>query len=617
MPNDPLRVMCLHGLNRQEATEAQWRPRWEAAVREALGPDGPEVVFDFPRYDDLFADEEISVVDTWKALREMLGSGILHGLLGRGESRGSFDLPESLRWTAGMVVLWAQSDAVRRGTRKVLAGAIEAFRPDLLVAHSLGSLIAYDTLSTPAASGGASLGEGLLLTVGSQVGNPFVRNEFGGYLTMPTAARWVNVHNPRDPVFTTRIRLVAPGFTERVEAFGEGGDRHDAVGYLSTAAAAEEVFTPLAAATGKGAVPLAAATRSLARAAVPGPAATARAPDRRALLVGINEYPRPEDRLSGCVNDAFLVSSVLQESGFAAEHIRLLLDGRATADAIRERLDWLLDDPRPGDIRFFFYSGHGAQVPTYGPEEVVDRMDEVLVAHGFDWSAPAATGIVDDDLVRRYAQLPYDLHFVMMLDCCHAGGVGRAAGGRVRGVTPPDDIRHRALRWDPRRATWVSRDLPDLNPGATDRSKGNGRFFAAPAGSDGLGLRRLGRGTDLRRLSDAAYREVTADRGHRGPYLPMILEACSEGELSFEYEHGSHSYGAFSYTLARVLRQHRAAGTTPTFTSLVAEVAAELPRLGYAQTPALTGPTALKASPVPWPAAQAPRARARRRRRTR
>jgi len=90
------------------------------------------------------------------------------------------------------------------------------------------------------------------------------------------------------------------------------------------------------------------------------------------------------------------------------------------------------------------------------------------------------------------------------------------------------------------------------------------------------------------------------------PYLPMILEACAEGELSFEYEHGSHSYGAFTYTVARILRQHRARGRTLSFRALVALAAAELPRLGYRQTPHLTGPSKLLASAIPGFAAKAP-----------
>lgn len=60
------------------------------------------------------------------------------------------------------------------------------------------------------------------------------------------------------------------------------------------------------------------------------------------------------------------MSALLQEAGFEAKDIRIVLDGRATARAVRERLHWLLDGTRAGDERLFFYSGHGAQIPAYG-----------------------------------------------------------------------------------------------------------------------------------------------------------------------------------------------------------------------------------------------------------
>src|SRR5207247_5754214 len=84
-------------------------------------------------------------------------------------------------------------------------------------------------------------------------------------------------------------------------------------------------------------------------------------PRRRALLVGINAYPDPANRLEGCVNDTFLMSALLQERGFAPEDIRVLVDHRATAQAMRDRLAWLLDDAQDETERVFFYSGHGAQ----------------------------------------------------------------------------------------------------------------------------------------------------------------------------------------------------------------------------------------------------------------
>lgn len=52
-----------------------------------------------------------------------------------------------------------------------------------------------------------------------------------------------------------------------------------------------------------------------------------------ALLVGINEYPEPISRLSGCVNDIntveeYLKERIAQPDGYKP-HIRKLLDQRA------------------------------------------------------------------------------------------------------------------------------------------------------------------------------------------------------------------------------------------------------------------------------------------------
>jgi hypothetical protein len=49
---------------------------------------------------------------------------------------------------------------------------------------------------------------------------------------------------------------------------------------------------------------------------------------RRALLVGINDYPNPDDRLEGCVNDVFKISATLQQIGFDPEDIRVLFNER-------------------------------------------------------------------------------------------------------------------------------------------------------------------------------------------------------------------------------------------------------------------------------------------------
>jgi hypothetical protein len=77
-------------------------------------------------------------------------------------------------------------------------------------------------------------------------------------------------------------------------------------------------------------------------------------------------------------------------------------------------------------------------------------------------------------------------------------------------------------------------------------------------------------------------------------YLPTLLEACGEGQVSYEYRHGSVSYGAFTYSLAKNLRAHRKA----TFTQLIDRTRQSLKALGFDQRPELVGPTAVLKSPV-------------------
>ena len=223
--------------------------------------------------------------------------------------------------------------------------------------------------------------------------------------------------------------------------------------------------------------------------------------------------------------------------------------------------------------------------------------------YDFDWSSDHA--ITDKQFVDFYSQLPYQSHFVAIFDCCHSGGLTREGGARPRGIDPPDDIRHRALRWNLELGMWQDRSLPSPN-----RSLARSRVGTAYLGEKGVTYR-IGRAVSLRGLPNTAYdRECRALR-HHGPYLPIILEACREQELSYEYRDGATSYGAFTYSLAKTLRAARGAGRNPSFQTLLGLTAARLSALNYEQTPSLVGPRALLTRPIPW---VKPRARRRARR---
>jgi hypothetical protein len=113
-------------------------------------------------------------------------------------SRGLFDLPEQIRWTAGMVAQWASEDDLRTALRKRLLAKLAAKSYDCIAAHSLGSLITYDACRrTPGA-----LNKKILLTFGSQIGNPFVRDCFAGRIEALDARMWFHLYNSNDNVFT-------------------------------------------------------------------------------------------------------------------------------------------------------------------------------------------------------------------------------------------------------------------------------------------------------------------------------------------------------------------------------------------------------------------------------
>lgn len=314
-------------------------------------------------------------------------------------------------------------------------------------------------------------------------------------------------------------------------------------------------------------------------------------PDQRALLVGINAYPEKVNRLEGCANDVYLVSAALQECGFDADDIRVVLDDRATAEGIRERLHWLLDGADANDTRFLYYSGHGAQLPVYGPRGQVDRVASCLVTYDFAWTAE--TAITDRDLVNLYSGLPYEARFMMVLDCCYSGGLTRGST-RTRGLDPPDDIRHRILRWDKEREMWVSRELPPLNRDLTKRTAG-----PSYVGDNGATLR-LGRGVSLRVMPDTEYNRVRAALKHEGPFMPVVYEACGEKEFAYEYQHGATAYGAFTYSVVTALRQRARARDRVTFADLLKRAARTLTTLHYDQHPEIAGPKPVLNKPVPW-----------------
>lgn len=596
MADDKIRILCLHGLGDHRGTA--WGEEWQKAVAATLSAaEADRLEFRFATYDPLFEDTEISFADTVTALWKLGRSGV--GSIGRKQRGIVSNVTDRVRWTAGYVVAWVEDKAFQAKTRAFVLDQIAEFRPHMILAHSLGSLVSYNALTHPDAAKApiADILRGLhYVTLGSQLGNPFVIGNLTHGRVQPLPVRhWHHLYNEHDDVFTAQLKLQGvANFTQLLTPFDlEGTGDHAAYGYLGHAVTVGSLWRPLVA--GRGGARAAGGVDPWLRTAAPvsakAVAPTPRGVRRRALLVGINAYPREADQLEGCVNDVFTMSAVLQECGFAPEEIRTCLDSRATAEGIKSRLEWLVDDAQPGDQRVFYYSGHGARVPEYGEFGEPDRLTETLVPWDFDWTPE--TSVSDEQIYAIYSQLPYEMQLVLIFDCCHSGSMHRQGGARVRGITPPDDIRHRELKWDIETEMWVEREFERINQKFSARGKDNAPFF----GRNGSTVR-LGRSSLLRLDDEKQYRAAVkaADGQPVGPYLPLIIEACGEEQYSYEYRHGVTSYGAFTFCLASLLRK----SGKISFRDLVAAASARLKDLRYEQTPQILGPNVVMDAEVPW-----------------
>ncbi len=588
MPARDLKVLCIHGVGHQEQHERHRLP-WIDAITSSVGAwdPGRTVAVEFVPYDDLFEEASLDRKTVAEAFARLAGSALIHGVGDLLRRRGLFDLPERLRWTAGMVAQWAASEELRRSVRERVREWIGKISPHVVCAHSLGSLIAYDLFRREAASAGGIW----WITLGSQIGHPAVRRILGGRIMPVQARRWFHLLNPHDDAFTAAIRIQDPSFEQIPAPFDVSGMAdHDAAEYLrhpNTTAVAWRAI-----ATDDKPPRALAATRRAARDLSARPA-------RRALLVGINDYARESERLEGCVNDVYRMSEVLQDLGFPGQDVRVLLNERATRTGILERLEWLLDGAGPNDVRLFYYSGHGAQIPSYGDTGEVDYLDECLVPVDFGWSEDSS--VTDNAFHEMYTQLPYDTHFLAVLDCCHSGGMTRDAGVRVRGLSPPDDVRHRMLRWDGERGMWTGRDLPLAGRGllareeVKEKEKKVRELFLGRAAA----TRRLGRAVPLWGPEEQ-FRAAKQAFEHNGPYMPILYQACSEQEYAYEYRHGATPYGAFTYGLTTILRARRAAGAVLSFQQLLDETIQWLKGLELQQTPTVVGPSFKLSQPIPF-----------------
>lgn len=152
-------------------------------------------------------------------------------------------------------------------------------------------------------------------------------------------------------------------------------------------------------------------------------------PTLYAMLVGISNYPKNVRQLHGCVNDVRAVQDFLQR--YAADQgwnvqTKILLDQGATRCAIIEGFQQHFKQSTGGDYFFFYFSGHGSS--SAAPDMFWNNpsgLNESILC--YDSRSANGRDLMDKELSYLIwkASLQNPAHFLVMMDCCHAGSLTR------------------------------------------------------------------------------------------------------------------------------------------------------------------------------------------------
>lgn len=166
-------------------------------------------------------------------------------------------------------------------------------------------------------------------------------------------------------------------------------------------------------------------------------AVTLPARERRALLVGIGEYPAESEwTLVHGDNDVRIIREFLLGQGVKAECIEIVTNEEATKKGILSALERLAKTAGKGDVVYIHFSGHGQQVTDLDGDEE-DGFDEAWVPYDArkKYVSRVYEGenhIIDDELNAYLKKLRAKVgpkgRITVVSDACHSGSGSRGLG---------------------------------------------------------------------------------------------------------------------------------------------------------------------------------------------
>lgn len=249
---------------------------------------------------------------------------------------------------------------------------------------------------------------------------------------------------------------------------------------------------------------------------------------KRALCVGINDYPGLDSDLQGCVNDAQDWAGTLAQRGY---EVTALLDGQATKANMVFALQEIIAKSRLSDKIVFTYSGHGTWVPDRDGDEA-DRRDEALVCHDYDNGGL----ITDDELYGLSSQRRWGVQMTTVSDSCHSGTMARFSGVTQHAKGKPRYVSPTSFGFDPKLVANMESQPP---------------------------VRALSRTNQI------------------------LISGCADHEYSYDANFNGRFRGAMTAAALQALTHPNSTNWTKYF----AEVRSILPSADYPQTPQLTATT--------------------------
>jgi metacaspase-1 len=259
---------------------------------------------------------------------------------------------------------------------------------------------------------------------------------------------------------------------------------------------------------------------------------------KKALCIGINDYPGTQNDLSGCVNDATDWAAELGGRGFT---VTRLTDGQATHQAMCAAIGKLVSGAASGETVVITYSGHGTWVPDSSGDEP-DGRDEALCP----WDISSAGPLLDDEIRQLFSQRTAGVRVLLLSDSCHSGSV-------IRG------------------------DESDIDPGMP-----RARFMPLqdwmPSGE----------------LPPAPRRPLTLVRGLKRSGGDLLLAGAEDSEYSWDTSFHGRPNGAFTYYALKTLR----AGKPSNYEAWFKLIRNYLPSTKLPQHPQIFGSAGARRFPV-------------------